>query len=139
MESGFVQFEASCREASRELEHLNVWQKAQQKALKSRFNVFTAVLKHDDEVRLHTRWLHYLLNPHADHDCDTLFLKLFINTLQEGIQPHEENADGLDKLKNALANFNCKTAQVKKELPTTHGNFVPVQRECHFLGRRLSY
>ena len=121
MEDDFAQFDTSCRDASRELEHLSVWQTAQQKALKSRFNVFTAVLKHDDEVRLHTRWLHYLLNREAEHDCDTLFLDLFIKTLEQvGVQPHEDNADAtrLDKLKT----FDCKTAWAKKELPTTHGN-----------------
>jgi hypothetical protein len=119
MENGFAQFDASCREASRELEHLSVRQKAKQKALKSQFNVFTAVLKHDDEVKLHTRWLHYLLNPAAEHDCDTLFLDLFIKTLLVGVQPHEDNAEPnrLDE----LTTFDCKKAQAKMELPTKHG------------------
>ena len=67
-------------------------------------------------------WKVDLLNPAAEHDCDILFLDLFIKTLQKGVQPHEENADGLDKLEDALKNLNCKTAQVKKEIPTTHGN-----------------
>ena len=71
----------TCRKVSRELEQLSVWHEAQQKALKSRFNVFTALLKFDDEVKLHSRWLHYLLNPKADHDCGTQFLDLFMKIL----------------------------------------------------------
>ena len=100
-EPGLANLDASCRETGRELERLNVWQQAQQRALKSRFNVFTTVLKFDDEVRLHSRWLHYLLNPDAEHDCGTLFLDLFIQTLrQRGAQPHEDEQklDQMDEL-----------------------------------------
>lgn len=51
------------------------------KACHERFNVFTTLLKADDEVRLHTRFLHALLDPHGLHDCGDLFLRLFFETL----------------------------------------------------------
>jgi len=31
------------------------------------FNIFTTLLNKSDEVRLHSRFLHFLLNPIADH------------------------------------------------------------------------
>ena len=48
-----------------------------------RFNVFTTLLNAQDEVRLHTRFLHNLLNPAGTHDCGALFLDLFFQTLVE--------------------------------------------------------
>ena len=51
-----------------------------------RFNVFTTLLDAHDEVRLHTRFLHNLLNPAGTHDCGALFLHLFFQTLLE-VQP----------------------------------------------------
>lgn len=48
-----------------------------------RFNVFTTLLDAHDEVRLHTRFVHNLLNPSGTHDCGTLFLNLFFQTLAE--------------------------------------------------------
>lgn len=54
------------------------------KVTHERFNVFTTLLEAHDEVRLHTRFLHCLLNPaEGTHDCDTLFLNLFFTTLKE--------------------------------------------------------
>lgn len=53
------------------------------KATHERFNVFTTLLGAHDEVRLHTRFLHTLLNPHGTHDCGQLFLELFFETLAE--------------------------------------------------------
>lgn len=46
-----------------------------------RFNVFTALLAHDDEVRLHTRFLHCLLDPVGCHDCGDIFLQQFFTVL----------------------------------------------------------
>lgn len=62
------------------------------KAQHGRFNVFTTLLKASDEVRLHTRFIHELLNPEGTHDCGDLFLKLLFDTLQE-YQPldHEDS------------------------------------------------
>lgn len=48
-----------------------------------RFNVFTTLLEAHDEVRLHTRFLHNLINPAGTHDCGALFLNLFFQTLAE--------------------------------------------------------
>lgn len=53
------------------------------KATHERFNVFSILLNESDEVRLHTRFLHCLLDPRGAHDCDSLFLKLFLQTLLE--------------------------------------------------------
>ena len=53
------------------------------KATHERFNVFTTLLEPTDEVRLHSRFLHCLLNPQGRHDCDVLFLKLFFETLKK--------------------------------------------------------
>jgi hypothetical protein len=56
------------------------------KATHSRFNVFTTLLKENDEVRLHTRFLHALLDPEGLHDCGPRFLELFLKRipLEEG-------------------------------------------------------
>jgi hypothetical protein len=56
---------------------------AHAKATHSRFNLFSTLLKESDEVRLHTRFLHCLLDPHGSHDCGSLFLDLFFDTLVE--------------------------------------------------------
>jgi hypothetical protein len=52
-------------------------------ATHERFNVFTTLLDASDEVRLHTRFLHCLLNPKGSHDCGSLFIDLFLATLTE--------------------------------------------------------
>lgn len=51
------------------------------KATHSRFNVFTTLLKENDEVRLHTRFLHALLDPEGLHDCGPRFLELFLKRI----------------------------------------------------------
>lgn len=53
------------------------------KAAHERFNIFTTLLYEHDEVRLHTRFLHCLLDPKGCHDCETLFLDLFFTMLKE--------------------------------------------------------
>lgn len=42
------------------------------------FNVFTTLLKQHDEVRLHSRFLSFLLNPKSNHNQNDLFLSLFL-------------------------------------------------------------
>jgi len=42
------------------------------------FNVFTILLDKTDEVRLHSRFLHFLLDPVATHSQGALFLELFL-------------------------------------------------------------
>ncbi|SMN00078.1 hypothetical protein SPONN_1246 [uncultured Candidatus Thioglobus sp.] len=42
------------------------------------FNIFTTILKKHDEVRLHSRFLAFLLSPTANHYQGDLFLQLFL-------------------------------------------------------------
>jgi len=82
------------------------------KAAHERFNIFIALLKNDGEVRLHTRFLHCLLNPKGCHDCGPLFLDLFFTTLV--------NSPGLDH-NNKIATLEVPPAnedwRVRKEVP----------------------
>ncbi|MGJ8640733.1 MAG: PD-(D/E)XK nuclease family protein [Opitutaceae bacterium] len=67
------------------------------KSQHGRFNIFTTLLPAHDEVRLHTRFLHELLNPNGSHDCGDLFLKLFLKTLNEhNALEHDGAASQLD-------------------------------------------
>lgn len=83
------------------------------KVTHERFNVFTTLLPAHDEVRLHTRFLHCLLNPEdGSHDCGARFLNLFFATLKE--------RPGLDNDGNAVSiDFPPpdKSWTVKKEDP----------------------
>ncbi len=76
---------------AKELELLNTEHKTHLTATKGRFNVFTVLRSAGDEVGLHTRWLAFLLDPNGTHDCDDTFLKLFLKTLAEGVQPHDDS------------------------------------------------
>jgi hypothetical protein len=60
----------------------------------ARFNVFTTLLKESDEVRLHTRFLHCLLDPRGGHDCGDRFLTLFFKTLED-IKGLDHTGDGV--------------------------------------------
>ena len=76
---------------------------AVEKNTKQNFNVFTAVLAAHDETRLHSRFITYLLNSNANHDCEKLFLKLFIDTLTEGkdaLSLNEEQINALNDIKD---------------------------------------
>lgn len=53
------------------------------KARKGRFNLFTTLLKSHDETRLHSRFIHFLLNPDESHDCGDLFLKAFAEAISD--------------------------------------------------------
>jgi hypothetical protein len=68
---------------SEQIRELQVRSEERLKAQHGRFNIFTTLLEAHDEVRLHTRFIHELLNPQGTHDCGNLFLKLFFETLQE--------------------------------------------------------
>ncbi|MFA6135220.1 MAG: PD-(D/E)XK nuclease family protein [Phycisphaerae bacterium] len=71
---------------------LTLRSKERARATNARFNVFTTLLKSDDEVRLHTRFIHSLLDPVGLHDCGPLFLELFFQTLAEvGVLDHGGN------------------------------------------------
>ena len=58
----------------------NFKQKQQQQKLRglNDFNLFTTLLKASDEVRLHSRFLNFLLNPNGEHCQGSLFLDLFL-------------------------------------------------------------
>jgi PD-(D/E)XK nuclease superfamily len=70
-------------ELSRIVYDLQLQSEERLRAQHGRFNVFTTLLAAHDEVRLHTRFLHELLNPEGTHDCGDLFLKQFFDTLQD--------------------------------------------------------
>lgn len=59
-----------------------------------RFNIFTTLLKEEDEVRLHTRFIHCLLDPAGFHDCGTLFLDLFLAALKKLPGENHEGVKG---------------------------------------------
>lgn len=85
----------------RELDRLDTEYQTHLRATKGNFNLFTALLKPDDEVRLHSRWIEYLLNPKAGrHDCGSLFLKLFLEQLRTASDtaPAVGNPSKLDEL-----------------------------------------
>lgn len=48
---------------------------------KEQFNIFTALHKERDEVRLHSRFISVLLSPESRHNKNDTFLKLFLKTL----------------------------------------------------------
>ena len=58
----------------------NFKQKQQQQKLRglNDFNLFTTLLKANDEVRLHSRFLSFLLNTNGEHCQGSLFLDLFL-------------------------------------------------------------
>jgi len=75
-------FEQFCCLA-RLLSDARIRSEARAKVTHQRFNVFTTLLSASDEVRLHTRFIHCLLDPQGFHDCGPLFLNLFFETLEE--------------------------------------------------------
>ncbi len=46
------------------------------------FNVFSLLRNRNDEVNLHSRFIFELLNPKGSHRFQTIFLELFLETLQ---------------------------------------------------------
>lgn len=48
---------------------------------KNRFNVFTALFKENDEVKLHSRFISYLLSSNSGHGMEDLFLKIFVRDI----------------------------------------------------------
>ena len=82
----------SLEKVAAEIRELGIKREVYLKATHSRFNVFTTVLQAHDEVRLHTRFLHMLLNKKGCHDSDGKYLNLFLETLQEtNMHDHEGN------------------------------------------------
>ncbi|MCL2646816.1 MAG: PD-(D/E)XK nuclease family protein [Phycisphaerales bacterium] len=99
-----------------EFDKLKAQQETHLKATKGRFNIFTVLRNAHEEAGLHTRYLHHLLNPSpiAGHDCGTLFLELFLQTLKD-IPPQRH--DGQSTQLQQLAEFDL-AADVKVERET---------------------
>lgn len=45
------------------------------------YNLFTSLLSHSDEVRLHSRFIYSIINPLGEHYQGTLFLELFLKSI----------------------------------------------------------
>lgn len=46
------------------------------------FNLFSVLRSSSDEVNLHSRFLAFLLNPKASHNCGSELLKNFLSTME---------------------------------------------------------
>jgi len=78
------------------------------------FNLLTTVLKYDDEVRLHSRMIGNLINPHSKHYQGTLFLEKFLkviglenwglnlNNIKIGIEYHDIDLYITDGIKHII-------------------------------------
>ncbi|TVR45546.1 MAG: hypothetical protein EA402_04215 [Planctomycetota bacterium] len=84
-------------ELNRHIDDLRIRMEERLKANRERFNVFSTLLNAGDEVRLHTRFLHELLNPLGTHDCGRLFLDLFWSTLSEN-PPVDHDDEPIDPI-----------------------------------------
>ena len=93
-----------------------------------RFNVFTTLLKPGDEVRLHTRFIHCLLDPNGLHDCGPLFQDLFFETLSDlGGQNHDHTSS-----KPELPNYE-RPWNARKESRSHYGQ-MDILLECQGFG-----
>lgn len=126
MDAKMKNLDASFRKAGNELEKLNTQHDTHLKAIKGRFNLFTVLLGIGDETRLHSRWLAYLLNPKREHDCGSLFLDLFLNTLKQ-IPPLSHSGVLMDS--SSLSACLCKDAKVSTEVRTEDGR-MDIRIEC---------
>jgi len=88
------------------------------KARKGRFNLFTTLLQAHDETRLHSRFLHFLLNPSESHDCGDLFLKAFLEVLPS-------SDERLNSENYASAQFRSGRTEQK----TNFGRFIDIYLE----------
>lgn len=64
---------------------------------KDNFNLFDLMLKRDDEVHLHSRFLSILFDPHGSHKMKDTFIRLFIEKLN---LPFEYNLSSLEVYPN---------------------------------------
>ena len=63
--------------------------KAENKSKASSFNIFSLLRKSSDEVNLHSKFIHELLDVHGTHGQGKLFLELFLKTLGLEIDSYE--------------------------------------------------
>lgn len=100
------------------------------KAQHGRFNVFTTLLSAQDEVRLHTRFLHELLNPEGTHDCGDLFLKLFFETIRK--HPALEHDDSVSE--EEWSHYDQPCLWAGKEVSTNQGQLdLLLEFDSHLL------
>lgn len=71
----------SLEDTANEIKKVKTTRETLLRATHGRFNIFTTLLKANDEVRLHTRYITHLLDPYGTHDCDRIFLDLFLVTI----------------------------------------------------------
>ena len=55
------------------------------KSKEEKFNIFSVLYKNHEEVKLHSRFIAALLDPHASHEKGFAFLKEFINIFSDNI------------------------------------------------------
>jgi hypothetical protein len=102
------------------------------KAQHGRFNVFTTLLKAHDEVRLHTRFIHELLNPEGTHDCGDLFLRLFFETLAK--HPALDHDDSEVTESEWWEDYSEQTFWVGKEVRKDQGQLdLLLESDSHLL------
>jgi hypothetical protein len=103
---------------------------AHAKASHERFNIFSTLLKESDEVRLHTRFIHCLLDPSGSHDCGPLFLDLFFESLAT-LVVRDRNGKELDF--KSLAKISNWTVHKEASRPP-HGQIDLLLESSGFFG-----
>ena len=113
-----------------ELKELKTRQDERMKAQHARFNVFTTVLKAQDEVRLHTRFLQNLLHPQGTHDCGDLFLRLFLESLNHCLVIGHDNS----RVALEWTDYLRKDTTARKEVRTDKGQLdLLIESKSHTL------
>lgn len=126
--------ECDVRNVSEGLNRISAKHLAHLKATKGRFNLFTVLWPAHYEVQLHTRYLIHLLNPQdtvdSHHDCDELFLKLFVETLKRVPEHLENKQPNVPPLRDIVASLqNLERASVGSKNTSDFGN-LDVLIEC---------
>ena len=114
--------ESSAPEVCDQINTLKIRSEERLVARKGRFNLFTTLLNIADETRLHSRFIEFLLNPSANHDCGNLFLKCFLEVLEK----HFEENNQKPELSGILAD-NFQYGRVEK--PTKTGRRIDIYLE----------
>jgi len=65
-----------------------------------KFNIFSVLHKDHDEVRLHSRFIAALLDPHASHSMDKTFLYHFLDLLQKNLKRNSKEKKLKDDFQN---------------------------------------
>ena len=73
--------------------------KCQKKLGHNNFSLLNTVLKADDEVRLHSRFISSMLDPQGNHFQDSTFLKLFLDAIGKSAWMDADNATVASEIK----------------------------------------